>query len=233
VKADAGILGLIPARGGSRAIPRKNIKRLNGKPLIAWTIEAALRSNSLGSVVVSTDDEEIARIAAELGAEVPFMRPRELARDDSPSIDLVLHALDQLPGFESVVLLQPTSPLRTTEDIDGCIELASDRGALSVVSVSPVGTHPFLMYRLGENQRLEKLVYGPPVSRRQDLPPVFALNGAVYFAGAEWLRQYRTFVSGDSIGYVMPAERSVDLDTLLDWQLAELALTENPIRDSA
>lgn len=224
---DQRILGLIPARGGSRGIPRKNIKPLHGKPLLAWTIEAALRSTFLDAVVVSTDDEEIGRVAADWGAEVPFLRPRELAQDETPGIDPVLHALEQLPDFDTVVLLQPTSPLRTTDDIDQCIELARSSGAPSVVSVTEAAKHPYWMYRLGPDLRLKALIAAPPVTRRQDLPPVYSMNGAVYFARADWLRRHRTFVTDETVAYIMPPERSVDLDSMLDWQMAELLLRGN------
>lgn len=220
------ILALIPARGGSKGIPRKNIKSIAGKPLIAWTIEAALCSRVLDAVVVSTEDEEIAEVARQWGAQVPFRRPAELARDDTPGINPVLHALEQLPNFDAVLLLQPTSPLRTTEDIDACIGLAQDMQAPSVVSVSEPGKHPYWMYRLGADQRLQTLIDVPPISRRQELPPVYAVNGALYYIRADWLRQHHAFVTTETVAYVMPPERSVDMDTLLDWKLAEMLLKE-------
>lgn len=220
------ILALIPARGGSKGIPRKNIKPIAGKPLIAWAIEAALCSRVLDAVVVSTEDEEIADVARQWGAQVPFRRPAELAQDDTPGIDPVLHALEQLPDFDAVLLLQPTSPLRTTEDIDACIGLAQGRQAASVVSVSEPGKHPYWMYRLGTDQRLQTLINVPPISRRQDLPPVYAVNGALYYTRADWLRRHHAFVTAETVAYVMPPERSVDTDTLLDWKLAEMLLKE-------
>jgi len=220
------VLALVPARGGSKGIPRKNVKRIAGKPLIAWAIEAALRSPLLAAVAVSTEDQEIAEIARQWGAQVPFLRPPELAQDDTPGIDPVLHALDQLPEFDAVLLLQPTSPLRTTEDIDGCVGLALARQLPSVVSVSEPEKHPYWMYRLGTDQRLQALMDVPPASCRQELPPVYVLNGALYFARTNWLRQHRTFVTAETVAYIMPQERSVDLDSPLDWKLAELLLKE-------
>lgn len=217
---------LICARGGSKGIPRKNIRLIAGKPLIAWTIEAALRSRLLDALVVSTEDEEISEVARQWGAQVPFLRPPELAKDDTPGIDPVLHALEQLPGFDAVLLLQPTSPLRTTQDIDACIGLSHDLQASSVVSVSEPEKHPYWMYRLGADQRLQTLIDVPPISCRQELPPVYAMNGALYYARADWLRQHRTFLTAETVAYVMPPERSVDLDTLHDWKLAELLLKE-------
>lgn len=219
------ILALVPARGGSKGIPRKNIKLLAGKPLIAWTIEAALRSRALAAVVVSTDDEEIAEVAKSLGAQVPFLRPSALARDDSPGIDPVLHAVDQLPHFDAVLLLQATSPLRTSDDIDACIALANEMSAPSVVSVTEPAQHPHWMYRIEPDLRLQRLINGPSITRRQDLPPVYSINGALYYAEVKWLRRHRALVTDETIGYLMAPERSVDLDSLLDWSLAECLIT--------
>lgn len=221
-------LAVIPARGGSKGIARKNIKPLAGKPLIAWAIESALRSEVLDAVVISTEDEEIAAVARDWGALVPFLRPSALARDDTPGIDPIMHALEQLPDFDGVLVLQPTSPLRTTEDIDACIELAQKLQAPSAVSVTKLEKHPFWMYRLDADQRLHALIDAPAVSRRQDLPAVYALNGALYYARADWLRQHRAFVSTETVAYVMPPERSIDLDALLAWEFAELLLKKRP-----
>lgn len=218
---------LIPARGGSKGIPRKNIKLIAGKPLIVWTIEAALRSSLLSAVVVSTDDPEIADVARRAGAQVPFMRPAELAQDQTPGLDPVLHALDQLPQFDSVLLLQPTSPLRTTDDIDACLQLAFAHNAPSVVSVSEADTHPYWTYRVTGDQALTRFVDAEPIARRQDLPPAFALNGALYFAEVNWLRSSGSMVGAETLAYVMARERSVDLDTPLDWKFAELLLKES------
>jgi len=220
------VLGLIPARGGSKGIPRKNIRTIAGRPLIAWTIETALKSSRLASVVVSTDDQEISEVARRHGAQVPFMRPSELAQDDTPGVDPVLHALDLLPEFDAVLLMQPTSPLRSVGDIDGSIRLAEQTGAGCVVSVAQPSQHPYWMYLLDPEQYLQPFVAAKHVTRRQDLPPIYAANGALYFARREWLQSRRTFIAADTVGYVMPAERSVDLDSPLDWKLAELLLKE-------
>lgn len=197
-----------------------------GKPLIAWTIEAALRSTLLDAVVVSTDDEEIAEVARNAGALVPFMRPAALAQDATPGLDPVLHALDALPQFDAVLLLQPTSPLRDTADIDGCLRLARERGVPSVVSVCEPDSHPLWTYRVGADLSMASFVAGVPATRRQDLPLVGALNGAMYFADAAWLRRTRTLVGEETLAYMMSREHSVDLDTPLDWKFAELLLKE-------
>jgi len=220
------VLALIPARGGSKGIPRKNVRSIAGKPLIAWTIEAALRSSMLKEVVVSTDDLEIAEVAQQWGARTPFMRPPELALDNTPGIDPVLHALDMLSGFDAVLLLQPTSPLRSTEDIDNCIALAERTNAQCVVSVCEPAQHPYWTYRLDGVGHLQPLQDLPFVSRRQELPPVYAANGALYFARTTWLQEKRTFITPETMGFVMPSDRSVDLDTAMDWKLAELLMKE-------
>lgn len=223
----AKTLGLIPARGGSKGIPRKNIRALAGKPLIAWTIEAALRSKRLARVVVSTDDHEIAETARRYGADVPFMRPAELSQDSTPGLPPVLHALDQLPEHDSVLLLQPTSPLRTADDIDACLRLAEETDAQSVVSVSEPESHPYWTYRLTADRHLAPLYEASAIGRRQDLPPAYALNGALYLADASWLRASRQLVDRDTIGYIMPRERAIDIDTLEDWELAEWRIKRN------
>lgn len=218
------VFALIPARGGSKGIPRKNIRKIAGKPLIAWTIEAALASPGIDAAVVSTEDAEIAEVGRAWGAEVPFLRPAELAADETPGIDPVLHAITMLPQYDAVVLLQPTSPLRATGDIDGVLTLAAKAGAPAVVSVCEPQHHPNWMYRIDAQGRLDPLLPRPKVSRRQDLPPVYALNGAIYYARTDWLQRTRSFVAADTLGYPMPSERSVDIDGPLDWHLAEMLL---------
>lgn len=226
------IVGLIPARGGSKTIPHKNIKPLAGKPLIAWTIEAAKSCRALSRLIVSTDDPQIAEVAQQWGAEVPFLRPAELAGDAASSLAVVLHLIQWLEEHESVVpeyilLLQPTSPFRTTEDIDAAIDLATTRRVDAVVSVCEAETHPFLCKRIGEDGRLGDYVNTNLESlRRQDLPPAYQLNGAIYINRCRSLRQERTFLPKDTLPYPMPLERSSDLDTPWDWHLAELILKD-------
>ena len=222
------ILAVIPARGGSKGIPRKNIKPLASKPLIGWTIEAAKQSSCLDRIIVSTEDEEIASVARNLGADVPFMRPTELAADDTPAIDPVLHAISHLPDCDWVLLLQPTSPLRSAEDIDGIWQFCQERGALSAVSVCEVEKHPYWMYQFNAAQRLEPFIKGrPDVTRRQDLLSAYALNGALYLAKTDWLLQRQDFIGPETLGYVMPPERSVDLDTPQDWRWVEFLIEQS------
>lgn len=218
------ILGLIPARGGSKGIPRKNVRLIAGKPLIAWTIEAALAATSLDRLVVTTDDPEIAQIAIEFGAEVPFLRPPELARDETPGIAPVLHAVDVLAGVETVVLLQPTSPLRTAADVDAAVNLAQTHGGVNVVSVTEAA-HAGWCFTMDDGGLLD--VIGRDVAaRRQDLPKQYALNGAIYVGAADRLKIDRSFLVPRTTGYQMPVERSVDIDTMFDWRVAEMLLSE-------
>ena len=223
------VLAIIPARGGSKGVPRKNIRDLAGKPLIAWTIEAAKASQYIDRLVLSSDDAEIIGVAQAHGCEAPFVRPAELARDETPGIDPILHALQALPGYDYVVLLQPTSPLRTGEDIDGCIARCEEKNAPACVSVTEPDHHPQWMYTLDDRETLQP-ISGQRAVRRQDLPEVYALNGAVYVARTEWLFETRNFLSESTQGYVMPSRRSLDIDTEQDLAIAACLLQqqENP-----
>jgi N-acylneuraminate cytidylyltransferase len=213
------MLGIIPARGGSKGIPRKNIRIVNGKPLIAWTIEQAKRSRFLDRVVLSSDDDEIMRIATTYGCEVPFRRPPELAADDTPGIAPVLHAIENLPGYDYVILLQPTSPLRSAEDIDNCCYLCVERGAPACVSVTRCAENPYLMFWRDKNQHLTPLFAEcGRIACRQQLPETVRLNGAVYVARSQWLKEARSFITSETIGYEMPVDRSLDVDTEADLQ---------------
>jgi CMP-N,N'-diacetyllegionaminic acid synthase len=222
------VLALIPARGGSKGLPGKNILQVAGRPLLAWSVDAARAARCVDRVVLSSDDEVIMAAARACGCEVPYRRPAELATDTASTIDVVLHAIDTLPGYDVVVLLQPTSPLRTAADIDTACEHLAASGAPACVSVSPVEQSPYWMYRLGHNQGLVPVVEAPPgVTRRQDLPSVYALNGAVYVADTVWLRQSRTFVTRETVAHVMPVERSMDIDTIADFEAFKKSVTEN------
>jgi CMP-N,N'-diacetyllegionaminic acid synthase len=218
------VLALIPARGGSKGVPRKNVRAIGGKPLIAWTIEAAQQARSVSRIVVSTEDEEIAEVARAHGAEVPFMRPHALAQDTTPGMDVVFHALDLLAPCDDVLLLQPTSPLRTAQDIDAIAELRSSTQAPAAVSVSAAPHPPQWMYRMERTAQLRPLLDEPAPVRRQDAEEVYVLNGALYSARRAWLLAHRSFMSAQTLGYVMPAERSVDIDTPLDWRWVELLM---------
>ena len=221
------LLAIIPARGGSKGVPRKNIKPLMGKPLIGWSIDVAKQASCIDRIIVSTEDDEIASAARELGADVPFMRPAELAADDTPGIAPVLHAISQLPDYDWVLLLQPTSPLRSAEDIDGIWQFCQERSATSAVSICEVGKHPYWMYRCDVAQRLKPFIKErPEVTRRQDLPPAYTLNGALYLARTDWLLERQNFIGPETIGYIMPPERSVDLDAPQDWRWVEFLIEQ-------
>ncbi len=217
------VLAIIPARGGSKGVPRKNIREVGGKPLIAWTIEEAQKSKHIDRLILSSDDTEIIEVAKRWGCEVPFVRPAELAQDETPGIAPVLHALDVLPDFELVVLLQITSPLRSVADIDGCIEQCIASNANACVTVSEAEQSPYWMYTLGEGGAMQALIpAAQSFARRQDLPRAYLLNGAVYAAKSAWLRQHKTFFSTETLGFVMPQERSLDIDTEIDLQILNI-----------
>lgn len=215
-------LFIIPARGGSKGVLRKNIRDLAGKPLIAWTIEEAKKSKFADRIILSSDDEEIIQVAKHYGCEVPFIRPKELAQDDTPGIDPVLHAIDKCPGYDYVVLLQPTSPLRTAEDIDGCIQFFLDNHADTCVTVKEVDESPYWMYTKNDEGQLTNLIKQDfLITRRQELPKVYKLNGAVYVAKTERLKQTKSFLSEETVAFVMPKNRSVDIDIEDDFPMCE------------
>ena len=222
------ILGLIPARGGSKGLPGKNIKPLLGKPLIAWTIEQALASKYLDRVVVSTEDEEIAEISKKYGAEIPFIRPKELAEDNTKGIDVVLHAInwmkenDKQKPYDLIMLLQPTSPLRTTENIDKAIELLFLKGAKAIVSVCEVDHHPFWANTLPEDGCMGDFIKREVMNKnRQELPVFYRLNGAIYLAYCNYIKERKSFLGEETFAYIMPKSRSADIDDEIDLKLAE------------
>lgn len=221
------LLALIPARGGSKGIPRKNIRPFCGKPLLQWSIDVALAAPSIDRVIVSTDDMEIAELARIGGADVPFLRPQHLSSDTAPGICPVLHALEQLPEVDQVLLMQPTSPLRRVEDVEAIVALCPQSGSFSAVSLSLSGKHPAWMFGLSTDDHLQPLFPGTFANSRQELRPAYVLNGALYLASREFLERERSFFSSDTIGYVMPLERSVDIDSLLDWRWAEFLMQQH------
>lgn len=220
------VLGLITARGGSKGVPRKNLRLLGGKPLIAWTIEAAQKSAYLDRLILSSDDMEIIDTARRWGCEAPFVRPPELATDSSDSLSVVKHALEALDrSYDYLVLLQPTSPLRSAGDIDACLTLCHERDVSSCVSVVEAEKTPFWMFKRDESGTLVPLFAPEEMpARRQDAPPVYVLNGAVFVAGTNHLKSGGSFVASDTVSHVMTKAVSVDIDTendlaLLQWRL--------------
>lgn len=220
------VLAIIPARGGSKGLPGKNIKMLAGQPLLAWTIEAARKSAYIDRLILSSDDPEIIRVAKDFGCEVPFVRPKELAADDTPGISPVLHALSLLPGYDYVALLQPTSPLRLAEDIDACLERCHHAQAPACVSVTQAAQSPYWMYKFETGDRLTPfLADASRFARRQDLPAAYALNGAVYVGRVESVLADQTFLGPETVGQVMPEARSADIDGERDFAWIEFLLT--------
>jgi CMP-N,N'-diacetyllegionaminic acid synthase len=223
------VLAVIPARGGSKGVPGKNIREAGGKPLIAWAIDAARGVERIDRAIVSSDDAAIIAAARKLGADVPFVREARLASDQAAAIDVVLDALARCPGHAWVVLLQPTSPLRTAADIDGAIDRCIEAKAPSCVSVCAVSESPYWMYRIGAGGQLQPLLGEASQARRQDLPAVYVLNGAIYVARADWLARGKSFVGADTVAYVMPAERSLDIDTEDDFHLLKTRLESHDV----
>lgn len=219
----ARILGLIPARGGSKGIPGKNLAELGGKPLLAWTIAAARASRYLDRVVLSSEDPAILEAGKRHGCDVPFRRPAELARDESSSADVAAHALEQLPGYDYLVLLQPTSPLRTAGDIDACIELCHSRRVSSCVSVRRAQESPELMYRVQGDGAMQPLL-AREATRRQEHEAYYLLNGAVYVVRVADFMASRRFILADTMAHEMPASRSLDIDVPEDLEQARLVV---------
>ncbi len=216
-------LGIIPARGGSKGIPNKNKRLICGQPLISWTIVAAQMAHSLDEIVVTTDDEEIAEIARGLGVKVPFMRPSELAQDDTSGVEPVRHALSMVKGFDAAVLLQPTSPLRIPDDIDAVADMAKTTS--SVVSVCATREPIQWTFSIQNNGSLLPVRSGEMAPRRQDALPTYTLNGAIYYFEIPWFLAGGTFVGKETMPYIMPPERSIDIDTDYDWLIAEFLLS--------
>lgn len=225
------VLAIIPARGGSKGVHRKNIRNLNGKPLIAYAIEEAKKSKYIDRVIISTEDSEIAETGKRFGGEIPCIRPVELAQDDTASIDCILHMLKWLKKQENyfpdyVCLLQCTSPLRTFEDIDRSINRMIETKSDGVVSVCEAEVNPYWTNIFNGNRLEYFLKEGKSITRRQELPEIYRTNGAVYVAKTEKLIKEKTFELDDITGYVMSGENSIDIDNELDFKIAELLIKE-------
>jgi CMP-N,N'-diacetyllegionaminic acid synthase len=220
---DQGVLAVITARGGSKGLPGKNIRLLGDIPLIAWTVRSALNAQCIDRVVVSTDDPEIAEIATAFGAEVPLMRPKRLALDTSTSVDVMSHMLGVIPDYQSAVLLQPTSPFRTADDLDAGFSVwQRTPEAGGCVSVCHASESPWLMYGADNLGQIKRLLPLPAAgTRRQDLPKALLLNGAFYFINVKRFWAEKRLVFDDSISFEMPISRSHDIDNLEDFQKAQ------------
>jgi CMP-N-acetylneuraminic acid synthetase len=235
MNSDSRVLCLVPARGGSKGVPRKNIRKLGGKPLIAYTIEAALQCADLFCrIIVSTEDEETAAVSREYGAEVPFMRPARLALDTAPTLPVMQHAVqfvEEESGIvlEWVYLLQPTAPFRSPEDIHRAMDIANSTDADSVISVVQVlAEHPVLMKRIEDNRLVPFCVPEPEGTRRQDYEPkAYMRNGAIYISRRDVLMQKNSIRGSSTEPYVMPQERSYSIDSMRDFLLAETVLASS------
>lgn len=222
------VLGVITARGGSKGVPKKNIRPLGGKPLLLWTAEAALKAHRLSRVIISTDDDEIADVAQRAGIEVPFRRPPELATDTAPTLPVLQHAVAWLEErgdvYDAICLLQPTNPLRTSDTIDRCIDMLEQASADSVVTVLPVPAehNPHWVYFAKPDGQLY-LATGEsaPIPRRQELPAAYHREGSVYVVRRDVLVQRGSLYGDRVMGYMVSAESSVNIDDVADWERAE------------
>lgn len=226
------ILALIPARGGSKGLKNKNILPLNNKPLITYTIEAALKSKYIDDVIISTDSKEIAKIAVEAGAKNPFMRPDYLATDTATTHDVVIYTLKELEEkynkkYDIVVLLQPTSPFRNTKDINNAIELFNEKKALSVISVKKAET-PIEWYReVDENLFLTEFTSKAEYGGRQTFQKLYLPNGAIYVFDVKQLLDKGLFYNDKTYAYIMDKENSIDIDDIYDFLLVEAVMKRN------
>lgn len=226
------MIAIIPARGGSKGLPGKNIKPLNGKPLIVYTIEAALASDYISEVILTTDSDEIASVAQKAGATIPFMRPAELAGDKSKAIDVYIYTIERLKKEKAIevhdfIVLQPTSPLRLKEDIDASIQLFRQKKADSVISVTEASHPPVWAKKINSKGILTD--YFPEYStniNRQEIEPAYMPNGAIFIFKYSLLKDKYRYYFSRTYPYIMPAERSVDIDSQLDFDFAEFLLSK-------
>ncbi len=229
-------IAIIPARGGSKGVPHKNLAKVAGKPLVTWCIETALATPQISRVVVSTDDQAIADSARRAGADVPFARPPGLATDNATSIDTLIHAVEWLSDNENVrpeliLLMQPTAPLVTTSDIEQIVGLIYEKNADAAVSVCPAHQHPYWIKRMEQDGKISDFItVTDRKSQRQELPEAYALNGALYLIRRDVLLKKCTLFPTKTYGYIMPPERSIDIDTPWDLYLADLVLQDRQKR---
>ena len=223
------ILGLIPARGGSKGILNKNIVPIRNKPLLAYTLEESVKSSYIDELIVSSDSDEILNVSMNLGLKRSILRPEELSEDSSRSIDVVNHALDYLKedNFDYVILLQPTSPLRTSHDIDKAIEKCLSAKATSLISLVANDKSPFWMYEINEDDTITSILNSNNVPhQRQEAKASFAINGAIYILSTH-VGKHSSFINPDTLSYVMPKSRSLDIDTIEDLDYFEYLLAKN------
>jgi len=215
-------LAIVPARGGSKRLPRKNVLELSGKPLIAYSIEAALKSKYIDKVVMTSDDEEILNISKQFGSDT-IKRPDELASDTATSFDAIKHVLENVKEFDYIVLLQPTSPLRNEKHIDEAIKLLESKKADAVVSVCEMDHSPLWSNSLDDSLSMKNFVIDEVLNKRsQDLEKYYRLNGAIYICKTDKLLEEKSFMLKDNIfAYVMDRKSSIDIDDEIDFKIAQ------------
>lgn len=220
------VLAVIPARGGSKRLPKKNILPLSGKPLITWSIDAAKESIYIDDIFVSTDDRDIANLCTQYNINIPELRPSDLATDHTSTADVLLYTLQKFfPNVDIVVLLQPTSPLRNSHHIDEAIELFIKNDAFSIVSVTPCEHSPLWANTLPENNSIENFITVDALKRSQDLKQYYRLNGAIYIFDVKKLLQYKDILyTNESYAYIMDQSFSVDIDQKIDFDYAEFLI---------
>ena len=221
-------LAIIPARGGSKRLPRKNVLSLNGKPLISWSIEAGLKSKYIDKVIVTSDDDEILDIAKEFGSDI-IKRPNELASDIATTFMAISHTIENVEKYDYVVLLQPTSPLRTVENIDESIEKLEEKNANAIVSVCEMDHSPLWSNTLDDSLSMQGFLKDEVLNKRsQDLEIFYRLNGAIYICNTEKLLEEKSFFLKENIyAYVMDRKRSIDIDKEIDFKIASILMDEN------
>ena len=218
------IVALIPARGGSKGIPRKNIKLFCGKPLIYWSIKVALENKFIDRVIVSTEDKEIAQIAKDFSAEVPFLRSNDLANDNSLTIDVVLNILDKLDDVKDILLLQPTSPLRRNEDLTSLFKFREKCCSDSVVSICPSEKNLALYQEIDSKSRIKPYFKDEKILPRQLSKMKYIINGSMYLSSKESIIKNKSLITSNTVGYIMPEILSIDIDNQFDWEIAEFLM---------
>lgn len=221
-------LAIIPARSGSKGLKDKNIKLLNGKPLMAYTIEAAVGSDVFDKIIVSTESQAYAKISKNYGAEVPFLRPEHLAGDDVSTNDVIIELLEKLKTdgleYDCIMVLQPTSPFRTSEDIKNALNLMIEKSANAVVSLCETDHSPLYTGLVTEDLRIDGFIKKSVSYRRQELPKYYRLNGAIYLAKVDYFMEHRDLYKDKCYAYLMDKRKSIDIDDEFDFKMAELML---------
>ena len=217
------LIAFINSRSGSKGIPNKNIKKLNNKPLIQWTIELAKSIKLFDKIVVSTDSSKIAKIALKYGAEVPFLRPKKLSGDNISGVEPVIHFLKKFDNIDNIALLQPTSPIRSKKEIELMLKNCLYHNIKSAVSLCNVSEHPELLYSIKSNGKLRKYTKNN-LKNRQKFKKLFRVNGSIYFANVRWLLKHKQFITNETYGFIMNKVNSIDIDDMFDWKIASLFL---------